>query len=161
MPYFDCQIRTEVCSSLESHGTWKKKLFEKFIRKRTYIDLRQSATSFYRPNRFERKPMLCVHLNQQETVYHELSKPDETVSTKRHRQKLIKLQVAWHNENPIYNESHKKLIFSHGNSPSQSYLLFQQYLKPSNRELAPQVEYSSEFASFHYDMFPTMCYALL
>jgi len=60
--------------------------------KKSWVDPAQPSTSSSRPNRFGRK-MLCVWWDQEDVIYYELLKPDETVNAHRYQQ-LIKLHRA-------------------------------------------------------------------
>jgi len=63
-------------------------------RKKSWVDPAQSSTSSSRPNCFGRNMMLCVWWDQ-EGVYYELLKPDETVNAHRYHQQLIKLHCVF------------------------------------------------------------------
>ena len=55
--------------------------FENPKHKRSWITPGEPSTSTARPNRYERKTMLCIWWDQKVVIYYELLKPGETVNT--------------------------------------------------------------------------------
>ncbi|GFW69318.1 mariner Mos1 transposase [Trichonephila clavipes] len=49
--------------------------FENPKRNRSYVDPGKPSKLTARPNRFGRKTMLCIFLDQEESIYYELPKP--------------------------------------------------------------------------------------
>jgi len=66
--------------------------FENFKRKRSWITPGESSTA--RPNRYERKTMLCVWWDQKGVIYYELLKPGKTINIERYQQQMINLNQA-------------------------------------------------------------------
>ena len=69
-------------------GDEKWIFFENPKRKKSWIDPGAPSTSTARPNRFDRKTMLCVWGDQKGMVCYELLKPSERVNTKRYQQQF-------------------------------------------------------------------------
>ena len=65
--------------------------FENPKRNRSWVTPGEPSTLTARPNRYERKTMLCVWWDQKGVIYYELLKPGETVNTERYRQQMINL----------------------------------------------------------------------
>ena len=62
-------------------GNEKWIFFENPKRKKSWVDPGAPSISTARPNRFDRKTMLCVWWDQKGVAYYELLKPGETVNT--------------------------------------------------------------------------------
>jgi len=60
--------------------------FQNPKRKKSWVDPAQPSTFSSRPNRFGRKTMLCVWLDQEGVIHYELLKPGETVNAHRYHQ---------------------------------------------------------------------------
>jgi len=98
-------------------GDEKWIFFENPKRKKSWIDPGAPSTSTARPNRFDRKTMLCVWWDQKNMVYYELLKPGETVNTKRYQQQLIDLNRSLLKKRPEYQKRQQKL---YDNVPSHT-----------------------------------------
>ena len=76
--------------------------FDSPERKRSWVDLDASSTSNARPNRFGRKTLLCVWLDQRSVANYELLKPGEIINTKRYQQQLTDLNHSPFEKRPEY-----------------------------------------------------------
>jgi len=132
--------------------------FQNPKRKKSWIDPAQSSISSSRPNRFGRKPMLCVWWDQEGVTYYELLKPSETVNAHGYQQ-LIKLHRALR-EKRHYWKRHDKLIFLHDNAPSHMSTMVQNYLETLNWEVLSHPAYSPDLASSDYHLFSSMGHTL-
>jgi len=134
--------------------------FQNPKRKKSWIDPAQSLTSSSRPNRFGRKTMLCVWLDQEGVIYYELLKPGETVNAHRYHQQLIKLHRALREKRPHYRKKHDKLIFLHDNAPSHTSTMVHNYLETLNWEVLAHPAFSPDLALSDYYLFSSMSHAL-
>jgi len=67
-------------------GDEKWIFFENPKRKKSWVDPGAPSTSTARPNRFDKKTMLCVWWDQEGVIYYELLKSGETVNAHRYHQ---------------------------------------------------------------------------
>ncbi|GFV37590.1 mariner Mos1 transposase [Trichonephila clavipes] len=92
--------------------------FENHKRNRSYIDPGQPSKSTARPNRFDRKTMLCIFWDQEGPIYYELLKPGGNVNTDRYKQQLLNLNDAIHDKREQYEKRQHKMIFLDEDAPS-------------------------------------------
>ncbi|GFT40645.1 mariner Mos1 transposase [Trichonephila clavipes] len=91
-------------------------------RNRSYVDPGQPSKSTARPNRFDRKTMLCIFWDQEGPIYYELLKPGKTVYTDRYKQQLLNLNEAILENREQYKKRQHKVIFLDDNAPSHTVL---------------------------------------
>ncbi|GFT18039.1 mariner Mos1 transposase [Trichonephila clavipes] len=97
-------------------GDEKRISFENPKRNRSYVDPGQPSKSTARPNRFDRKTMLCIFWDQEGPIYYELLKG--TVNTDRYKQQLLNLNDGILEKREQYEKRQHKVIFLDDNAPS-------------------------------------------
>ncbi|UYV82868.1 hypothetical protein LAZ67_22001158 [Cordylochernes scorpioides] len=116
-----------------------------------------------RPNRSEKKAMLCIWWVQTGVVYFELLKPGETVNTwytSRYEQQMQSLREALNEKRPEWREKHNKLILQHDNAPAQNATVVKNTIKDLGWELLPHPPYSPDLAPSDYHLFTSLGHAL-
>ena len=134
--------------------------FENPKRKRSRVAPGEPPTSTTRPNRYERRTMLCVWWDQKGEIYYELLKPGETVNTERYRQQMIDLNRTLHEKRPEYQTRQHKVILLHDNAPSHTAKPVKETIEAFNREILSHAAYSPDLAPSDYHLFASMGHAL-
>ena len=112
------------------------------------------STSTARSNRFDRKTMLCVWWDQRSVVYYELSKPGQTVNTKRYQQQLTDLNRSLLEKSPKYRKRQHKVIFLRDTTPSHTAKPIRDTLETLSWEVLPPCGLPTRLGSFRL---PLVC----
>jgi len=126
--------------------------FENPKRKRSWVTPGEPSTS--RPNRYERKTMLCVWWDQKGVIYYELLKPGEIVNTLPTTNDQFE---ALCEKRPKYQKRQHKVILLHASSHTAK--LIKEMIEAFGWEILSHA-YSPDLAPSDYHLFASMGHAL-
>jgi len=145
---------------LASYRTGDEKwiFFENPKRKKSWVDLGAPSTSTARPNRFNRKTMLCVWWDQKDAIMSYWSLAKQLIA-KRYQQQLIDLNRSLLKKRPEYQKRQHKVIFLHDKAPSHTAKPVWD-TKAFSWEVLPHAAYLPDLAPSDYHLFASMGHAL-
>lgn len=95
--------------------------------------LSPGEASMARPNRFDKKTMLCVWWDQHGVLYYELLKPGETVNGQCYQQQLINLNRESLEKRPEWDSRHERVILQHASTTTVRAIALSTSRTPSKR----------------------------
>ncbi|GFT93007.1 mariner Mos1 transposase [Trichonephila clavipes] len=134
--------------------------FENSKRNRSYVEPEQPSKSTTRPNRFDRKTMLCIFWDKKGPIYYELLKPGGTVNTDRYKQQLLHLNDAILEKREQYEKRQHKVIFFDDDAPSHRAKPTKDIVKELGWEPLAHAAYSPDLAPSDYHLFASFGHAL-
>lgn len=112
------------------------------------------------PNIHGSKLLLCIWWDQLGVIYHDLLKPNETITGDRYKTQLISMSRALREKRPQYTERHDKVILLHDNARPHNAQVVKQYLKEQNWEILSHPPYSPDIAPSDFHLFRSMAHEL-
>ena len=85
-------------------------------RRKSSDKLGHASTSFAKPNNHGSKLLLCIWWDQQDVIYYELHKTNETITEDRYRLQFMRLSQSLKEKRPLYAQRHDKVILLHDNA---------------------------------------------
>ncbi|GFU26501.1 mariner Mos1 transposase [Trichonephila clavipes] len=141
-------------------GIWVSHRLTNPKRNQSYVDPGQPSKSTARPNRFDRKTMLCLFLDQEGPIYYELLKLGGAVNTDCYKQLLFNLNDAILEKREQYEKWQHKVIFLDDNVLSHRAKPTKNIIKVLGWELLVHAAYSSDLAPSDYHLFSSFGHAL-
>lgn len=129
-------------------------------RKASYVDPGQPSTSQAKRDIHCQKLMMCIWWDQKGVVYHELLKPNETVTADRYRRQLGKLAQALNEKRPLIARKHHKVLFHDDNARPHRADIVKEKLERLGWDHLDHPPYSPDLAPSDYHLFRSMQIAL-
>ena len=95
-----------------------------------------------------------------DVIYHELLKPNETITGERYRTQLMRLSRALREKRPQYEQRHKKVILQHENAQPHVTKPVKTYLETLKWEVQSHPPYFPDIAPSDYYLFWSMAHGL-
>ncbi|GFW42474.1 mariner Mos1 transposase [Trichonephila clavipes] len=142
------------------HALTDRQLENRKLRNRSYVDPGNPSKSTARPNRFDRKTILCIFWDQEGPIYYELLKPSETTNTDPYKQELLNLNHAILEKRAQFKKRKHKVIFLDDNAPHHCAKPTKDIVKALDWEPLAHAVYSPDLAPSDYHLFASLGHAL-
>lgn len=129
-------------------------------RKKSWVNPGQASTSQPKRNIHGLKLLLCIWWDHQGVVYHELLKPNETVTAEVYKRQLIALNDELLRKRPSIASNRRKVILLHVNARPHIGKTVKETLLQLHWEILPHPAYSPDIAPSDYHLFRSMQHGL-